>query len=278
MRAQYDAAAYADARCVSADDTDRDGVEDCLDGCPFDQTKVEPGACGCGIPDVDSDGDGVADCMDDCPLDPNNQFQGTCGCVGKRGLQPKGTSCGDPACPQANATCDGAGVCGDRNACSPCPGGHYIISTDAFRQYWFCGTALPAVTGPGCTPEDAGTAGGALTRAAALSACQAKGLTLARIDTVADNDFLTGLLTAPLWLGANDLQTPGQWYWPSATSDSDKLFWSGGADGSQQSAAFSTWANGAPGASSCATIRTDGRWVDTNCNEMHGYICEYQIF
>ena len=27
-------------------------------------------ACGCGIPDTDSDGDGVADCIDECPDDP----------------------------------------------------------------------------------------------------------------------------------------------------------------------------------------------------------------
>src|SRR5262249_29782787 len=87
-RAHYDAAAYADLRCVSPDDTDRDGVEDCLDGCPFDATKLAPGACGCGIPDVDSDGDGVADCMDNCPFDPNNNRNGSCGCVGERVLQP----------------------------------------------------------------------------------------------------------------------------------------------------------------------------------------------
>jgi hypothetical protein len=278
-RAKYDAAAYADARCNSPDDTDRDGVEDCLDGCPYDATKVVAGVCGCGIPDVDSDGDGIADCIDNCPLDPNNVDFGSCGCVNKSpGVQPKGTACGDPACPQPGATCDGAGVCGDRSACSPCPGGRYVVTSDLHRQYWICGAVLPAVTGPGCSPEDTGTGGGATTRAAAQAACQAKGLTLARIDGFMDNDYVAQLLTAPLWIGANDLQTAGQWYWPSATSDSDKLFWSGGPDGGQESQAFSNWASTAPGAKSCATIRTDGRWVDTDCSETHGYICEYQIF
>jgi Lectin C-type domain len=65
-------------------------------------------------------------------------------------------------------------------------------------------------------------------------ACAAKGLTLARIESIENNDFVAQFLTASLWIGANDLQTPGQWYWPSATSDSDELFWSGGLDGSQQ--------------------------------------------
>jgi len=276
--AQYDAAAYADARCTSSADTDRDGVLDCLDGCPSDATKVVRGVCGCGIPDVDSDGDGVADCYDQCPLDPNNIRDRGCGCVGHSGLVPAGLPCSDPACPQPGATCDGAGVCGDRSACSPCPGGRYLVSSGGARQYWFCGAIFPAVTGPGCVPEDAGTGGGATTRAAAQSACQAKGLTLARIDSISDNNFMTQILTAPLWIGANDLQTAGEWYWPSSTSDSDKLMWSGGADGSQQSAAFSTWAAGAPGANRCATIRTDGRWVDTDCSETHGYICQYQVF
>ena len=277
-KAQYDAAAYADARCVSTDDTDRDGVLDCLDGCPYDATKVVPGVCGCNTPDIDSDGDGVADCQDYCPLDPNNIVNEACGCIGRPGLAPAGTACGDPACPQQGATCDGAGVCGNRSACNPCPGGRYIVTTDGARRYWFCGAILPAVTGPGCVSEDAGTGGGATTRAAAQSACQAKGLTLARIDGSQDNLFVTELLTAPLWIGANDLQTPGQWYWPSSTSDSDKLFWSGGPDGSQESAAFSTWAGGAPGANSCATIRTNGNWIDTSCTETHGYICQYQVF
>jgi len=277
-RAQYDAAVYADASCVDFEDTDRDGVLDCLDRCSFDATKVVPGVCGCGIPDVDSDGDGVPDCIDNCPFDPSNNENGSCGCVGERGLAAAGTACNDPACPQQGATCNAAGVCGNRSACSPAAGCRYIVTEDLGRQYWFCGATLPAVTGPGCVAEDGGTGGGALTRAAAQSACQAKGLTLARIDGFMDNLFIAQFLTGPVWIGANDLQTPGQWYWPSATSDSDKLFWSGGADGGQQNAAFSDWAAGAPGASSCATMRTDARWVDTSCSETHGYICQYQIF
>jgi hypothetical protein len=274
---QYDAAAFADARCVSLDDTDRDGVPDCFESCDFDPAKIAPGVCGCGIPDVDSDGDGVADCIDNCPFDPNNNQNGSCGCVGERlGPQPAGTACGDPACPQAGATCNAAAVCGDRSSCSPCPGGRYIVSAEG-RQYWFCDAILPPLTGPGCVAEDGG-AGGGVTRAAAQSACQAKGLTLGRIDSYSDNQWLIPFLTAPLWIGANDLRTSGQWYWPSATSDSDKLFWSGGADGGQQSAAFSTWAAGAPGGNSCAVIRPDGNWVDASCGETHGYLCQYQIF
>ena len=45
-------------------DSDQDGVGDLCDGCPNDPDKIDPGTCGCGIPDTDADGDGVADCLD----------------------------------------------------------------------------------------------------------------------------------------------------------------------------------------------------------------------
>ena len=61
-------------------DSDGDGVADCNDLCPEDPFKIEPGVCGCGIPDDDSDGDGVADCEDGCPSDPNKTEPGICGC------------------------------------------------------------------------------------------------------------------------------------------------------------------------------------------------------
>lgn len=62
------------------DDNDGDGTPDCVDDCPGDFNKVEPGACGCGAADVDSDADGVLDCADECPNDPNKVAPGACGC------------------------------------------------------------------------------------------------------------------------------------------------------------------------------------------------------
>ena len=38
-------------------DTDGDGTTDCLDGCPLDPNKIDPGQCGCGVPDTAPDGD-----------------------------------------------------------------------------------------------------------------------------------------------------------------------------------------------------------------------------
>ncbi|MCP4834230.1 MAG: hypothetical protein GY895_05635, partial [Phycisphaera sp.] len=44
-------------------DSDSDGVIDCVDGCPDDPNKTDPGACGCGSPETDANGDGVPDCV-----------------------------------------------------------------------------------------------------------------------------------------------------------------------------------------------------------------------
>ena len=45
------------------------------DLCPDDDTKLEPGVCGCGVADDDSDLDGTVDCEDACPLDDLNTCQ-----------------------------------------------------------------------------------------------------------------------------------------------------------------------------------------------------------
>jgi hypothetical protein len=39
-----------------------------------------PGNCGCGVADTDTDGDGTADCIDGCPSDPTKTEPGICGC------------------------------------------------------------------------------------------------------------------------------------------------------------------------------------------------------
>jgi hypothetical protein len=61
-------------------DTDGDGTPDCNDGCPDDPAKITPGICGCGVADTDSDNDGTPDCNDNCPNDPNKTEPGECGC------------------------------------------------------------------------------------------------------------------------------------------------------------------------------------------------------
>ncbi len=57
-------------------DADGDGTQNCLEECPLDAAKLEPGVCGCGLPDEDTDGDGTIDCdlctvSDGTPIGPH---------------------------------------------------------------------------------------------------------------------------------------------------------------------------------------------------------------
>lgn len=52
------------------------------DRCPSDPIKMEPGTCGCGVPDSsDDDEDSVVNCLDACPQDKGKSGSvGKCGC------------------------------------------------------------------------------------------------------------------------------------------------------------------------------------------------------
>ena len=70
MVCAYPTAVAPNGYCTSATsacggtDSDNDGYDDCVDGCPNDAGKIEPGQCGCNRWDGDSDGDGLANCLD----------------------------------------------------------------------------------------------------------------------------------------------------------------------------------------------------------------------
>ncbi len=93
-------------------DTDGDGTADCIDGCPEDPNKIEPGVCGCGVPDTDTDGDGTADCNDGCPEDPNKIEPGVCGCgTPDTDTDGDGTADCNDGCPEDPNKTE-PGVCG----------------------------------------------------------------------------------------------------------------------------------------------------------------------
>jgi probable HAF family extracellular repeat protein len=66
--------------CAQRDD-DSDGVDDCLDACPFTPTDEVPDAEGCSCSQRDGDADGVNDCIDACPDTVDSAEVGTNGCV-----------------------------------------------------------------------------------------------------------------------------------------------------------------------------------------------------
>jgi hypothetical protein len=63
-----------------ASDRDGDLVPNCDDPCPDDGAKIDPGICGCGIADDDTDADGVADCLDLCPATSGGEPVDSNGC------------------------------------------------------------------------------------------------------------------------------------------------------------------------------------------------------
>ncbi len=122
---------HEDQGAVAGIDRDGDSVPDCLDGCPDDPLKLEPGSCGCGTPDVDSDSDGVLDCLDGCPGDPNKIEPGACGC-GTQDLDTDGDGTPDclDGCPNDPQKID-PGSCGCGEQDTPgCENESGIVSDD----------------------------------------------------------------------------------------------------------------------------------------------------
>lgn len=193
-------------------DSDDDGVPDCSELCPDDPEKLQPGSCGCGVADVDSDGDTTLDCFDECPTDETKVVVGACGCASDP--QPAGTACGDGLC-AANTACDGMGQCGDYAECAPEPG--CVIERQAGRLYFFC-------PGP-------------LSWEASEAACNGRGFRQPRIESAAENAYLTTRMT-DMWLGARDT-SEGTWTWQDSTND---LFWSGGPNGGPIGGRYQSWA------------------------------------
>jgi hypothetical protein len=117
-------------------DTDGDGVPDCLDLCPSDLLKTQPGACGCGKEETDSDSDLVPNCIDLCPQDTQKTEAGQCGC-GKADTDTDRDSTadcidecpndnsktvpGDCGCGVAETDTDGDGVADCSDACPSNP-------------------------------------------------------------------------------------------------------------------------------------------------------------
>jgi hypothetical protein len=108
---------------------DGDGVVGCADRCPFDPDKIEPGICGCGVPDTDSDGDSIPDCFDQCPD------------------TPPGTPVNESGCPEIGACCFPSGVCFDSIERSACKSVGAIYQGFDSQCAWGCTTGTGDVNG-----------------------------------------------------------------------------------------------------------------------------------
>jgi hypothetical protein len=86
-----------DVANIGQEDGDSDGHGDDCDGCPADPDKIDPGQCGCGIPDVDTDSDATVDCLDTC-LDGDGDGYGAAGGAGN--------TCTAADCDDTEPTCN----------------------------------------------------------------------------------------------------------------------------------------------------------------------------
>jgi hypothetical protein len=110
--------------------------------------------------------------------------------------------------------------------------------------------------------------------------CGLANMSLVRIDSQAENDFLVDRGT-PLGvfgvngfaqIGANDQAVDGEWRWTDGTQ-----LWAGDAVGGPVNGAFTNWLAGSPsagGIKNCSGILLLGTWQDRSCTAVVPSICE----
>ncbi|MCB0335066.1 MAG: hypothetical protein KDD62_02130, partial [Bdellovibrionales bacterium] len=86
----------ADGSC--ADPESCGSSQDCQDLCPTDSLKIDPGVCGCGVPDNDSDRDDTENCIDGCAANPHKTEPTIlCGCSNENQQDDGSILCGPKA-------------------------------------------------------------------------------------------------------------------------------------------------------------------------------------
>jgi hypothetical protein len=128
------------------------------------------------------------------------------------------------------------------------------------KSYWFCATAAMVD--------------------AASQQCGTQGMTLVRIDSQGENDFIQstastlGMLPASgfVQIGANDIATDGEWRWRDGTP-----FWQGDANGAAVGGLYANWLDSSPtnsGIKNCSGMTETGEWQDRSCTAVSPYVCE----
>lgn len=128
------------------------------------------------------------------------------------------------------------------------------------KSYWFCAT--PAMVD------------------AANQQCLTQGMTLVRIDSQGENDFVQstastlGMLPVSgfVQIGADDVAIDSEWRWRDGT-----LFWQGYANGTAVGGLYTNWLDSSPtnsGIKNCAGMTETGEWQDRSCTAVSPYVCE----
>lgn len=129
------------------------------------------------------------------------------------------------------------------------------------------------ISAPGITWTDAKTAAEAKTL---------YGLNgyLTTVTSSAENDFIAPKLGGQGWMGANDANAEGAWFWMTGP-ESGTQFWSGTGGGSTVGGEYNNWAAGEPndsgGNEDHAHFLSNGEWNDYRIDNssITGYVVEY---
>jgi hypothetical protein len=113
--------------------------------------------------------------------------------------------------------------------------------------------------------------------------CISKGMHLVRMDSDAERDFVRSTMLrfqsgSWPWIGATDRSNTGVWRWLDGT-----VFWRGGADGTAEGGAYTSWSTGQPSdggqdhAQRCVQL-VSGGWNDLACAIREEFVCEVYNF
>jgi hypothetical protein len=224
-----------------------------VDAVAVDAVALDAGAFDACTPTVfygDSDGDGHGD-----------PPSGSSRCAPPAGWVTAGDDCDDSSRwihPGAPELCDGRDDDCDDRTVEACPA--------SGTGYFWNGTPYLRVTD-------------GATFAEAVRACTAAGMSLATVESEAEQSFLESISAGQtLWLGGTDGLAEGEWLWIEGGRMGPQ-FWRGGPDGRAFAGTYQAWQPGvepnSSGDEDCLVLWSGyaGKWADEWCGLSYGYLC-----
>lgn len=99
------------------------------------------------------------------------------------------------------------------------------------------------------------------------------------IGSAAENAYIAGLMSSPIWLNGSDSAVEGSWRYVDGPN-AGQLFWQGTATGSAQNGFYTNWAGGEPNDFSTGEdaiqMLTGGSWNDISSGGSYGYVIEWE--
>jgi len=175
------------------------------------------------------------------------------------------------------------GACGHA-----CPGGNNIACSGSLCIY-DCGSNCDAyVDGSDCSAAryqgrdylfcDVSASSERKTWTEARNWCRNRGMDLAIVDSLEEDDWIDGQIDDQTWIGANDRSSEGQWRWVQpGTSDNGTLLsdlYNGGWNSGEPNNASSSCGFLSTCYEHCAELNEVG-WNDADCDDDHDrWVCE----